>query len=94
MKCPKYRIAMNNRVMQDVAVDECPQCKSIWFDQGELDKVKDEISPDLRWMDFDLWKKEGDFRVAPQLMNCPKCFHNNLRALHYAGGEVTILSRL
>jgi Zn-finger nucleic acid-binding protein len=75
---------------QDVVVDECPQCKGMWFDQGELDKVMDDVSPDLRWMDFDLWKKEGDFRVLAKPANCPNCHNTNLRALHYDGGDVTI----
>jgi Zn-finger nucleic acid-binding protein len=81
---------MKQRVTQDVTVDECPQCRGIWFDQGELDKAKDDISPDLRWMDFDLWKKEGEFRVTAPSVNCPKCLQTELRALHYAEGDVTI----
>lgn len=81
---------MENRMTQDITLDECPQCKGIWFDHGELDKAKDEISPDLRWMDFELWKKEGHFRATPYSLNCPRCLRTDLRALHYSEGDVTI----
>jgi Zn-finger nucleic acid-binding protein len=81
---------MDHRLTQDTTLNECPLCKGIWFEQGELDKIKDDIEPDLRWMEFDLWKWEGDFRVTVDLINCPNCHDINLQALHYDAGEVTI----
>jgi Zn-finger nucleic acid-binding protein len=81
---------MKNEKIQAITLDECPQCKGIWIDKGDLDKVKDDVSPDLRWMDFDIWKKEGDFQVTEKSLNCPKCLNTDLQALHYTGGDVTI----
>ena len=36
----------------DVQIDECRQCRGIWFGKGELAEAKDEVDPDLRWLDF------------------------------------------
>ena len=90
MDCPACQIEMDHRYTQNTILDECPKCKSVWFDQGELDKIKNDIEPDLRWMDFDIWKWEGDFRVMANLLHCPNCQHADLRALHFDSEDVTI----
>lgn len=33
----------------------------IWFDKGELAEAKDEVDPDLRWLDFGIRKQEACF---------------------------------
>jgi Zn-finger nucleic acid-binding protein len=81
---------MDHRKTHDVTLDECPKCNGIWFDQGELDKVKDDMDPDLRWMDFDLWIWDGEFQMTPERLNCTHCNHTDLRALHYDTEDVTI----
>lgn len=57
----------------DTPIDECPQCRGIWFDPDRIDSIKDEVAPDLRWMDFELWRKNADFKVAPDPLYCPRC---------------------
>jgi len=40
MKCPiciETPLAKTNR--QTVEIDHCPQCKGVWLDRGELDKL-------------------------------------------------------
>lgn len=39
MNCPVdgAQLAMNER--QGIEIDYCPQCRGIWLDRGELDKV-------------------------------------------------------
>lgn len=64
---------MQNKHIGDVTIDECMQCRGIWFDPGEIDEIKDEISSDLRWMDFELWRKKADFKVEFDPLNCPRC---------------------
>jgi len=44
MKCP---IDNNNLVMSDrngVEIDYCPECRGVWLDRGELDKIIDRAS--------------------------------------------------
>lgn len=39
MKCPldQTELQMNDR--QGVEIDYCPQCRGVWLDRGELDKI-------------------------------------------------------
>jgi Zn-finger nucleic acid-binding protein len=73
MKCPECNRQMNSKQLGDVSIDECPQCRGIWFDPGEIDEVKESLSPDLRWMDFEQWRKNAEFKVAFDPLYCPRC---------------------
>jgi Zn-finger nucleic acid-binding protein len=45
MKCPNCNI---NLVMADrsgVEIDYCPDCRGVWLDRGELDKIIERSSP-------------------------------------------------
>ena len=40
MKCPSCRettLLISNRA--DVEIDYCPECRGVWLDRGELDKI-------------------------------------------------------
>jgi uncharacterized protein len=39
MKCPKCDITLNITDRQGIEIDYCPQCRGIWLDRGELDKI-------------------------------------------------------
>ncbi|MEM6989002.1 MAG: zf-TFIIB domain-containing protein [Myxococcota bacterium] len=39
LACPHCHAPLRRRVVLDVEVDECPACKTAWFDEGELDTV-------------------------------------------------------
>lgn len=51
MKCPidNTQLAITER--QGVEIDYCPQCRGVWLDRGELDKIID--------------KSEAAFPAAP-----------------------------
>jgi Zn-finger nucleic acid-binding protein len=72
---------MERRSIGDVDIDECPRCRGIWFDPGEIDEVKDEFEPDLRWMDFDIWRAKADFQVDTDPLFCPRCTDSALTAV-------------
>lgn len=42
MRCPKCGMAMTTSVLSDVEIDVCPDCKGIYLDAGELDKLLQE----------------------------------------------------
>jgi len=50
MKCPictEHDLAMSER--QGIEIDYCPNCRGIWLDRGELDKLIDKaISNEMR----------------------------------------------
>jgi Zn-finger nucleic acid-binding protein len=39
MKCPVCNVDLNMTDRQGVEIDYCPQCRGVWLDRGELDKL-------------------------------------------------------
>ena len=46
MQCPACKtvqLAMSHR--ENVEIDYCPQCRGVWLDRGELDKIIERSGP-------------------------------------------------
>ena len=39
MKCPVCNVELRIAERQGVEIDYCPQCRGVWLDRGELDKI-------------------------------------------------------
>ena len=39
MNCPICRVELVMSDRQGIEIDYCPQCRGIWLDRGELDKI-------------------------------------------------------
>lgn len=39
MPCPVCKVALTMSERQGVEIDYCPQCRGVWLDRGELDKI-------------------------------------------------------
>jgi uncharacterized protein len=39
MSCPVCQVALVMSERQGVEIDYCPQCRGVWLDRGELDKI-------------------------------------------------------
>ena len=39
MNCPQCSVALVMSERQGVEIDYCPQCRGVWLDRGELDKI-------------------------------------------------------
>ena len=39
MKCPNCNVDLVMSERQGIEIDYCPQCRGVWLDRGELDKV-------------------------------------------------------
>jgi uncharacterized protein len=39
MKCPACNVALVMSERQGIEIDYCPECRGIWLDRGELDKI-------------------------------------------------------
>ena len=39
MHCPSCIVELNITERQGVEIDYCPQCRGVWLDRGELDKI-------------------------------------------------------
>lgn len=89
MNCPRCAGQLQTRLIGTVEVDECQGCKGMWFDTDELRKAKDEVHPNLGWMDVELWKYKDRFRVVAKPLNCPVC-EIPMATLEYDQTAVTI----
>ena len=50
MNCPKCQVPLMITDRQGVEIDFCQQCRGVWLDRGELDKLVERAS---RFMDDD-----------------------------------------
>ncbi len=39
MQCPICKVELKIADRQGIEVDYCPQCRGVWLDRGELDKI-------------------------------------------------------
>lgn len=37
--CPACRVNLTMSERQGIEIDYCPQCRGVWLDRGELDKI-------------------------------------------------------
>lgn len=45
MLCPVCRIPLTMSERQGVEIDYCSQCRGVWLDRGELDKIIERSEP-------------------------------------------------
>lgn len=39
MKCPNDQTTLQMTDRQGIEIDYCPECRGVWLDRGELDKI-------------------------------------------------------
>ena len=39
MKCPNCNVALVMADRNGIEIDYCPDCRGVWLDRGELDKI-------------------------------------------------------
>lgn len=89
MQCPECRKSMNIKKFEELVLNECLQCKWIWFDKDELAEAAEKrIDPDLRWMDFEIWKKEAMFSLNKKPLECPRCRKIAMQAINYRDADI------
>lgn len=47
MQCPIDGTTLQIAERQGVEIDFCPQCRGVWLDRGELDKIIDRSAPEI-----------------------------------------------
>jgi len=45
MSCPVCRVPLAMSDRQGIEIDYCPQCRGVWLDRGELDKIIERSAP-------------------------------------------------
>ena len=43
IKCPKCDYTMIIKTIEDIEIEKCLQCKGIFLDGGELDKIRERL---------------------------------------------------
>ena len=74
MKCPKDGTKLERVEILGLELDKCHRCDGLWFDRGELERIRDAKVPDVEEV---LERKYGDpdyeeGTVAGH-MRCPRC---------------------
>ena len=45
MKCPVDNVHLVMSERHGIEIDYCPQCRGVWLDRGELDKIIERAAP-------------------------------------------------
>ncbi len=48
MKCPICNVELRASEREGIEIDYCPQCRGIWLDRDELDKIIEQLMLDAR----------------------------------------------
>lgn len=72
MQCPKCSSSMETATFDEVEVDRCTGCKGLWFQKGELARLREET-----WM-ADYVLDEGSAKIGRKYnsitaVDCPEC---------------------
>ena len=51
--CPSCMVELTIAERQGVEIDYCPQCRGVWLERGELDKIIDRSQPNPQRRDLD-----------------------------------------
>ena len=73
MDCPNKHQSLEKVLFHNVEVDYCSECLGVWFDQNELEWARDAKDQQLNWVDFDIWRDKGRFKISSSDKRCPVC---------------------
>ena len=73
LTCPKCEAPMEKVEFARVSVDRCPMCDGLWFDEGEMERLKNLTGSET--IDVGTERPEAAERKAMpvQEMKCPRC---------------------
>lgn len=68
MKCPNCNVSLVMTDRSGIEIDYCPDCRGVWLDRGELDKIIERSAPSVKNNDIDSYSdrqkysKDNDYR--------------------------------
>jgi uncharacterized protein len=48
MKCPNCNVSLLMTDRNGIEIDYCPECRGVWLDRGELDKIIERSSQNVK----------------------------------------------
>lgn len=64
MNCPNCNVTLLISNRQEIEIDYCPQCRGIWLDRGELDKIIERSAVETKWHRYS--DDDDDDRYKPE----------------------------
>ena len=65
MNCPVCNVELRMSERQGIEIDYCPQCRGIWLDRGELDKIIERAKAEYDDYDDDDYIQDNDRAYDP-----------------------------
>ncbi len=68
MKCPNCNVNLTMTERSGIEIDYCPECRGVWLDRGELDKIIERSSKSIEskrpdsYNERQGYSKEYDYR--------------------------------
>lgn len=68
MKCPTCNVSLVMTDRNGVEIDYCPECRGVWLDRGELDKIIERSSQPFKsapaqvYPEKQYYSKEDEYR--------------------------------
>ena len=92
--CSNVNLVMSER--QGIEIDYCPQCRGVWLDRGELDKIIDKslAGSSGQRPDNETRERSRDYKSSDQYRESPREGHYNQREGHHKKKREGFLSDL
>lgn len=55
MKCPNCNVSLVMTDRSGIEIDYCPECRGVWLDRGELDKIIERSSQNVKNIQHDTY---------------------------------------
>jgi len=55
MKCPNCNVSLVMTDRNGIEIDYCPDCRGVWLDRGELDKIIERSSQNVSHVQHDTY---------------------------------------
>lgn len=67
MRCPLCNVSMREVPRRGVKIDVCPECRGVWLDAGEMEKLLEgaERWEEEDWRDRDRHRDEREYERHP-----------------------------
>lgn len=66
--CPEVTLTMSERL--GIEIDYCPECRGVWLDRGELDKLIEKSVPNRDYKhDRDDYKKDHYYKKKKSFLS-------------------------
>ena len=68
MKCPNCNVPLVMADRSGIEIDQCPECRGVWLDRGELDKIIERSSQNVKnnqaehYPDRQYGSRDSDYR--------------------------------